>query len=501
MSYRADDLLDDTDLSFEDRSMKSDSRLGRPLVLVGLVIFTVLVHLAFNLWYIARTPAFELHPMTGELLTHEMADLPVRDIASLTIGSGADFLRAPLFGVVEFVSYTLFGFQKSSLVLTVVLINAVLGAVLLYLILLRLLGPSVALIGGILNAIYFDNLIFPSLRASYGNFNFVLILGMIYLLLKYMDGWRSWNFWVTTLLVYGVALNMDSKLLLLPVLELGFLFLFLGSFRKIDFLRMTVCYLGFVVVLSPFLVRNYVYKGEFRPIQNNSSGAIAAAISKFDNPYIVNVDFPWIHTPEEAVRMGMIYSDSTEKAIMPVIEDRLAQAFRERPSLFVMNSGYNFIRIVMPWTLHNTNLKGTFINDPVFEAIDESSLGHTNLSGTSSRLKKYLMREFRMLSSVARSGAHFFVKVIVYLLPALLPLLYLMGAGILLLQRRKRLLLLLMLPVIYHAGTLTWLLVNPDYLLASYFTYLTLASIAIWSLWNLIRGRRIPVLNPPPLFS
>ena len=74
----------------------------------------------------------------------------------------------------------------------------------------------------------------------------------------------------------------------------------------------------------------------------------------------------------------------------------------------------------MPWTLHNTNLKGTFINDPVFEEIDESSLGHTNLSGTSSRLKKYLMREFRMLSSVARSGANFFVKIIYWYVALLL---------------------------------------------------------------------------------
>lgn len=479
----------------EVKEADSEFPYSRIRVLTGLILLAVLTHVAFHVWNILQDPNFSHDPLGRALGANGGTDVTIRDVASFSLGSQADFLRAPFFGIVKFVTYALFGFSTSALTLTMVVINAVLGTLLLYLIVEKLFGSRVALIAGLLNATYFEGFMFPAVRTSYSNLNFVFVLGMIYLFLKHLDGRHSRKIMILSALVYGFALNTDSKLLLFPILELGALAFLLKGLHKIDFVRTAVCYFGFAIVLLPFLVRNYAYTGDFRPIQNNGTVAFASALARFDNSHFVNEDYPWIYTEEEATTRGMVHTDSAEKAILPAVRAEMREALRDDPFLFVTSSAYNFIRIVLPWTLHNETLKGRFVKGvgpqrtEVSDGTEDEVGVREGVSGLSlsGRVVRYLHRELGILWSVVLDAFDLVVRVLVFLVPMLVPIFYLLGVLNLVWRGEFQILLIALLPVIYYSGTLTWILVNPDYLLASNFTFLTLASVALNSLWGLTR--------------
>ena len=458
--------------------------------LIGLVALAVVVHVSLAAWYLLLSPDIAGSAMNRVVDNDMRPDLPIGRIASYTIGEHADFMRAPLFGLLEFFSFSAFGYSRPAIVLVVTTINALAGSTFIYLLVRGVLGSGMAAAVTLLNAIYFDQLIFPAFRTSYGNLNFVLIAGMLYLLLGFLKEGRSRRLFLVTAVLYGIALNMDSKLLLFPVLELLLVAVLFRGVRRIDLQRVVVCYVGFGVIMSPFLVRNYSYLGQLRPIQNNATIAVAAALAKFENPYFVNPDAPWILTAEEAARDGWVDSDSAQKALNPELRRRVGRIVRERPSLLVIHAAYNFTRIVTPWTLYDPRLKGRFFESGSGRSellTGDGSLGGGSVTG--GKVARYLRRDFEV---AVRVGALFFragFGTVVFLIPQLLRYLFVLGALTLFISRRWKELLVIGLPVIYHASTLTPLAVNPDYLLGSYVTFLTLAIVGVSGLASVVRGR------------
>ncbi len=459
--------------------MDAATSVRRELLL--LVALTLVVHLGLNAWVIHQRPDLMSARLDREAGVAIDARLPIRTIADYTLGSKSDFNHPPLIGVFQFFVFSAAGYQKANLIYALVAFNAVLGTILLYKVGLRLFGRRIALIACLIQAFYYDKLIFPSFSSTYSNLNPIFVLAMVYLLLDVRDkGWSRTAFW-QHLAVYGLALNLDSKLLLFPVFAAVTLCVLDKQLHRFVGMQLVACYLGFAIVSFPFMLRNQHYIGSARPVQRNVVNVPMSALARFDNPYFVNTDPPYIYTKQQAAANGYQPGDEFREPLRSQLRETLWTVVANEQGLVLKNLTYNFVRLLVPWKINDPRIKDDLLISRSTGEVSLSTSAEFELVSTR-KLLAYVSREFSVLWEIAGDIMRVVLKIQMFVLPLLLRYFFLGGVLILLFKKRWDLLLVSCWPVIYYCATMTWLIAYPDHILANYMSYFLLSALALETL-------------------
>lgn len=124
-------------------------------------------------------------------------------------------------------------------------------------------------------------LLFANLPMTEMLFSFLLALAFYFFLKFYQR--PAWSSGLTCGLIFGLASLTRPVILLLPLWLLIGLVVFFKQFRRKKMLyKMAFVLLGFILVISPWIIRDYLTFNKFIPIHGGLGGLIRKSYQQFD---------------------------------------------------------------------------------------------------------------------------------------------------------------------------------------------------------------------------
>ena len=241
--------------------------IGRPFLCLALI---------FALAFVVRLV------MISQLSVPPVYDLLWNDAVAWNLVQGHGFtasqaepyvpgiFRTPGYPGFLAVVYYLFGHSYQAAFVSQTFLDA-LSAVLVTLIGLRLLSPRIALIGGCLYALYPYSAYFCGVLSQDILLTFT-VLAVLYLTTRaYLDRPARWQ-WLQVGLTIGLAALVKSFLILYVVVP-ALLVLFAVRGLRLKIGASAMLGLGVAVVISPWMVRNYVQFQSFPPLAVGGMGS------------------------------------------------------------------------------------------------------------------------------------------------------------------------------------------------------------------------------------
>ena len=160
--------------------------------------------------------------------------------------------------------------------------------VLIYLIAENLFNNKIAIFSAFLVAFYIPNITTAGYLLTETLFTTLLYL-LIYLSLEFSKAPNYLKF-ITLGIVWALAVLCRPTIAIYPI----FLFVYLILYKKLNLLRLfqlgTIMTLTFIILMSPWWIRNFVEVGEFIPLTASSG-----------NPMLQGTYIDYIQTPENTV--------------------------------------------------------------------------------------------------------------------------------------------------------------------------------------------------------
>lgn len=219
-----------------------------------------------------------------------------------------------LAGIFKLFGYEFTGFQVARI------IQAVLSSITIILVFLtgkRLFNKTVALISAFMVSFYIPNIITAGYFLTETLFTTLLML-LLFLSLKFSDTQKIYEFFILGI-IWGVAALCRPTIALYPVL----LFLYLFIYKKLKITRaiklgipMAV---AFVLVMSPWWIRNYREYGMFIPLAASSG-----------NPMLQGTYINYEQTPENIVYYELGKNSlETNQIEIEVAKKRMIEGFKK----------------------------------------------------------------------------------------------------------------------------------------------------------------------------